>query len=143
MSFVYINSKNANKREVVILLKKLAVLLLICIVILSLSACGQPQQQTKQEIQQEESEQTTETKYPEKPINVLQGFNPGGGSDTLAQITQPTLEKILGSILRKPVHTRSYRCYCLDPTLQADKARWIHFKYYKHSYADDQLHYES
>jgi len=96
MSFVYINSKNANKREVVILLKKLAVLLLICIVILSLSACGQPQQQTKQEIQQEESEQTTETKYPEKPINVLQGFNPGGGSDTLAQITQPTLEKILG-----------------------------------------------
>ena len=24
------------------------------------------------------------------------GFNPGGGSDTLAQITQPTLEKILG-----------------------------------------------
>ena len=34
--------------------------------------------------------------YPEKPINVLQGFKPGGGSDTLAQLTQPYLEKILG-----------------------------------------------
>jgi len=34
--------------------------------------------------------------YPEKPITVLQGFKPGGGSDTLAQLTQPYLEKILG-----------------------------------------------
>lgn len=37
-----------------------------------------------------------EVNYPEKPINVLQGFKPGGGSDTLAQLTQPYLEKILG-----------------------------------------------
>lgn len=34
--------------------------------------------------------------YPDKPITVLQGFKPGGGSDALAQLTQPFLEKILG-----------------------------------------------
>jgi tripartite-type tricarboxylate transporter receptor subunit TctC len=34
--------------------------------------------------------------YPTKPIAVLQGFKPGGGSDALAQLTQPFLEKILG-----------------------------------------------
>ncbi len=34
--------------------------------------------------------------YPTKPITVLQGFKPGGGSDTLAQLTQPYLDKILG-----------------------------------------------
>lgn len=39
---------------------------------------------------------TTKTAYPEKTITVLQGFKAGGGSDTLAQITQPYLEKILG-----------------------------------------------
>jgi putative tricarboxylic transport membrane protein len=36
------------------------------------------------------------TDYPTKPIAVLQGFKPGGGSDALAQLTQPFLEKILG-----------------------------------------------
>lgn len=34
--------------------------------------------------------------YPTKPITVMQGFKPGGGSDALAQLTQPYLEKILG-----------------------------------------------
>jgi len=34
--------------------------------------------------------------YPEKQITVLQGFKPGGGSDTLAQLTQPYLEKVIG-----------------------------------------------
>lgn len=38
-----------------------------------------------------------ESKYPTKPITVLQGFQPGGGSDALAQLTQPFLEKILGT----------------------------------------------
>ena len=37
-----------------------------------------------------------EAAYPSKPITVLQGFQPGGGSDALAQLTQPFLEKILG-----------------------------------------------
>ena len=34
--------------------------------------------------------------YPNKQVTVLQGFKPGGGSDTLAQLTQPYLEKELG-----------------------------------------------
>ena len=37
-----------------------------------------------------------EAAYPNKPITVTQGFKAGGGSDTLAQLTQPTLQKILG-----------------------------------------------
>jgi len=36
------------------------------------------------------------SKYPEKPITVTQGFKAGGGSDALAQLTQPYLQKILG-----------------------------------------------
>jgi len=44
----------------------------------------------------EATETKTETSYPEKTITVTQGFKAGGGSDTLAQITQPYLEKILG-----------------------------------------------
>jgi tripartite-type tricarboxylate transporter receptor subunit TctC len=35
--------------------------------------------------------------FPVKPITVLQGFQPGGGSDALAQLTQPFLEKLLGT----------------------------------------------
>lgn len=34
--------------------------------------------------------------YPVKQITVLQGFKAGGGSDTLAQLTQPYLEKLIG-----------------------------------------------
>lgn len=34
--------------------------------------------------------------YPTKPITVLQGFKAGGGSDELAQLTQPFLEKSVG-----------------------------------------------
>jgi tripartite-type tricarboxylate transporter receptor subunit TctC len=34
--------------------------------------------------------------YPTKPITVTQGFKAGGGSDTVAQLTQPHLQKVLG-----------------------------------------------
>src|SRR5699024_7189953 len=34
--------------------------------------------------------------YPNKPITVIQGFDPGGGSDQLAQATQPYLQEYLG-----------------------------------------------
>lgn len=34
--------------------------------------------------------------YPKKSISVLQGFKAGGGSDALAQLTQPFLEKSIG-----------------------------------------------
>ncbi len=36
-----------------------------------------------------------ESKYPEKAISVLIGFNPGGGSDQLAQLANPFLYKYL------------------------------------------------
>lgn len=38
----------------------------------------------------------SQSDYPKKSITVLQGFAAGGGSDTLAQVTQPYLEKTLG-----------------------------------------------
>jgi tripartite-type tricarboxylate transporter receptor subunit TctC len=40
--------------------------------------------------------QAAQAAYPTKPVTVTQGFKAGGGSDTLAQLTQPTLQKILG-----------------------------------------------
>lgn len=70
--------------------KKITTFLLACSLAISLTACGQSGQSGQQQPAQ------TETKYPEKPINVLQGFKAGGGSDQLAQLTQPTLQKILG-----------------------------------------------
>ncbi len=33
--------------------------------------------------------------YPSKPVTVIHGFKPGGGSDQLSQLVQPFLEKIL------------------------------------------------
>ncbi len=44
----------------------------------------------------QESTASAAANYPAKPINVLQGFQPGGGSDALAQLTQPYLEKVIG-----------------------------------------------
>jgi putative tricarboxylic transport membrane protein len=35
-------------------------------------------------------------KYPSRAVTVVHGFKPGGGSDQLAQVTQPFLEKVLG-----------------------------------------------
>jgi len=35
------------------------------------------------------------TAYPSKAVTVIHGFKPGGGSDQLAQVTQPFLEKVL------------------------------------------------
>jgi tripartite-type tricarboxylate transporter receptor subunit TctC len=34
--------------------------------------------------------------YPARAVTVVHGFKPGGGSDQLAQVTQPFLEKVLG-----------------------------------------------
>ena len=34
-------------------------------------------------------------KYPTKAVTVVHGFKAGGGSDQLAQVTQPFLEKVL------------------------------------------------
>jgi tripartite-type tricarboxylate transporter receptor subunit TctC len=65
---------------------KLFMAALIVILVVSLTACGGGNKQSS----------TSATKYPEKPITVTQGFKAGGGSDTLAQLTQPFLQKILG-----------------------------------------------
>jgi putative tricarboxylic transport membrane protein len=70
--------------------KKALCVLVSCLLAVSLTACGQSGSQGTG------TPSSTETKYPEKPINVLQGFKAGGGSDQLAQLTQPTLQKILG-----------------------------------------------
>lgn len=81
------------------MLKKLAVFILIPMIIFTLSGCsqgGKEAAQSQPEQQKQQSQAVAETKYPEKPITVLQGFKPGGGSDQLAQLTQPFLEKILG-----------------------------------------------
>lgn len=63
-------------------IKRFLVIVLGITLCLSLISCG--------------GENKSNAKYPSKPITCLQGFKAGGGSDTLAQITQPYLEKILG-----------------------------------------------
>lgn len=61
--------------------KRFLVITLVVALAFGLLACGN---------------QSAESNYPTKPINCLQGFKAGGGSDTLAQLTQPHLEKIIG-----------------------------------------------
>jgi tripartite-type tricarboxylate transporter receptor subunit TctC len=65
---------------------KLVVLFVVVFAIVALAGCGGGTKQAP----------AGGTKYPEKPITVLQGFKAGGGSDALAQLTQPGLQKILG-----------------------------------------------
>lgn len=65
--------------------KKILIVLFACVFVLTIAACGQ-----------KPAAKTAGPKYPEKPITVTQGFKPGGGSDALAQLTQPYLQKILG-----------------------------------------------
>ncbi len=42
---------------------------------------------------------SAEDDYPKKPINVLIGFSPGGGSDTMLSAVRPQLEKLLKTTL--------------------------------------------
>ncbi|MDW0116164.1 tripartite tricarboxylate transporter substrate binding protein [Sporosarcina thermotolerans] len=64
-------------------MRKLSITALICALMLVLGACS------------EKASGEVDKNYPSKPITVIQGFNPGGGSDQLAQLTQPYLSKIL------------------------------------------------
>ncbi len=75
--------------------KKTLSLLLVLVLIFALTACSQSTS-SQSSAQPSGEEKKAETKYPEKPITVLQGFKAGGGSDTLAQLTQPFLQKTLG-----------------------------------------------
>jgi tripartite-type tricarboxylate transporter receptor subunit TctC len=42
---------------------------------------------------------SAEANYPRKPINILIGFSPGGGSDVMLSMVRPQLEKMLNTTL--------------------------------------------
>ena len=71
--------------------KALAVSLSLLLAV-SLAGCG-TQAATKTA---EGAKEAPKVEYPAKAVLVLHGFKPGGGSDQLAQLTQPFLEKVLG-----------------------------------------------
>ena len=68
--------------------------------------------------------------YPTKPITVTQGFKAGGGSDTVAQLTQPYLD---------PGRDRSHR---VDAACEDRKERRLYAQHHEHPDASDQLHNE-
>ena len=84
--------------------RNVLLVILALIMVLVPLGCSSPEEaaepdETTEEVTEEvtEVEETDdEIDYPTDNITVLQGFNPGGGSDALAQITQPYLEDILG-----------------------------------------------
>lgn len=78
--------------------KPILMLMLAAILMFSMAACS-PEPAAPAEAPAEtpaEAPAEPESSYPEKPITVLQGFKAGGGSDALAQLTQPFLTEILG-----------------------------------------------
>lgn len=67
---------------------------------LTLTACGTKSQPASTTQPASTASATkVESDYPNKPITVLQGFAAGGGSDQLAMVTGPYLQKILGKTL--------------------------------------------
>ena len=80
--------------------KKIMVLVLVIAVTFTLTACGtQPTKEAPKDAVKtsEPAPAKQEIKYPEKPINMLMGFNPGGGSDQLFQLVRPYLEPSLNT----------------------------------------------
>ncbi|AET68543.1 hypothetical protein Desor_3021 [Desulfosporosinus orientis DSM 765] len=71
--------------------RKAALSGLVLTLALTLTACGTANQSSTTG-----SSNQAASNYPTKPITVLQGFKAGGGSDQLAQMTQPYLQKIIG-----------------------------------------------
>ncbi len=67
--------------------KKISLYLFLLILIIALVACSN------------NSSGEADSNYPSKPITVIQGFDPGGGSDQLAQLTQPYIGEILDATL--------------------------------------------
>ena len=68
--------------------RKIGLIVLVAFLAVTLTACGGGAKKA--------APAASASKYPEKPITVTQGFKAGGGSDALAQLTQPYLQKILG-----------------------------------------------
>ena len=83
---------------------KILVLALVLILMLTmvLSGCGQqqqqaaPEQESQQESQQETQQEQPKTTYPERNINAVCGFSPGGPTDVIARGILPILQEILG-----------------------------------------------
>jgi tripartite-type tricarboxylate transporter receptor subunit TctC len=80
--------------------RKRLLVLLSLVMVLSVLISGCSSKEAEKPASNDNSESSTpaasQSDYPKKSITVLQGFAAGGGSDTLAQATQPYLEKILG-----------------------------------------------
>jgi len=85
-------------------LRKWMVLVLALVMALSVAACAPQEEAPAEEPAETPAEEPAEepaepaedySSYPEKPIVVFQGFAPGGGSDALAQLTQPFLGELL------------------------------------------------
>lgn len=76
-----------------------SMIMVVLMVSLSVAGCSSPAEKAPETPAETPSETPVvpASNYPEKQITVLQGFNPGGGSDTLAQMTQPYLEKEMGT----------------------------------------------
>lgn len=84
------SSKNEEyiRRREKIMGKKITSIILIFALVITLTACG---------AKTEQAAAVQETpKYPNGPIEIIVGFNPGGGTDTMARIIQPKLQEILG-----------------------------------------------
>jgi putative tricarboxylic transport membrane protein len=71
---------------------KLIAVSLVAALTLSLAGCGGS---TKTTTAPAPAPKKEEIKYPTKAVTVIHGFKPGGGSDQLAQLVQPFLEKDL------------------------------------------------
>ena len=67
--------------------KKLSLSIVLPTLVLGLAACGN------------ETSGEADVDYPSQNITVIQGFDPGGGSDQLAQLTQPYVNEIMGTTL--------------------------------------------
>ncbi|MEW8958386.1 MAG: tripartite tricarboxylate transporter substrate binding protein, partial [Moorella sp. (in: firmicutes)] len=72
----------------------IALLTLIMAVFL-LAGCGGGSGANKSSDANKAGNQSSKIEYPTKAVTVVHGFKPGGGSDQLAQLVQPFLEKIL------------------------------------------------
>lgn len=78
--------------------KKGFVTLFLLTLLLFLVACGNEASDTEsgdEENAGSAEAENEESNYPSNDINVLIGFDPGGGSDQLAQLTQPYLQEYL------------------------------------------------
>lgn len=69
------------------------VMVLILIVSLGFAGCGQKQEQKPQE---QQKQQEPAVKYPERPINAIVGFNPGGPTDVIARGILPIMQEKIG-----------------------------------------------